>query len=121
MAPTTMRHQPNSAKPWRLTKPRKPRTTTSADRKATTKPRAMIEPGVDVDRVDVLVEVVGEGAGHGGHGQEERIFRRRALVGAEQQRADDGRAGARHAGDQRQALEEADAEAEAERIVHDVV
>ena len=46
MAPTTMRHQAKSAKPWRETNPRKPRTTTSADRKATTKPSAMSSPAL---------------------------------------------------------------------------
>ncbi len=100
--PTTIRHQPNSAKPCRLTKPRKVFTTISAEMKAATKPMAMIGGAVEIDDVDVLVEVVDERPEHGRHGEEERELRRRALVGAEQQRADDGRARARHARDHRQ-------------------
>ena len=62
-----------------------------------------------------LVEIVGEGAGHGRHGEPERELGGRAPVGAEQHGADDGRARARHAGDHREALHEADHEIHRQR------
>lgn len=44
---------------------------------------------VEAQRVSRLVEVVGEGAGHGGDGEEERKLRRRSFVPAHQKRAGD--------------------------------
>ena len=73
---------------------------------------AMIGRSAADQHVAVLEQVEGEGADHGRHGEEEGEFRRRALVDAQQQRADDGRAGARRAGDQRQALEQPDLQVE---------
>ena len=70
--------------------------------------------------IAVLVEVVGECAGHGRHGEEEGELRRRALVGAHQQRADDCRARARSARNERQALEQPDLQAERQRELHHV-
>src|SRR5690606_20634487 len=70
---------------------------------------------VDRQDVTVLVEIVDEGAGHGGHGQEERELGRRTLVGPEKQRADDRRARARSAGNHSKALEKADPEIDRKR------
>ncbi len=60
--------------------------------------------------VAALPQIEREGARHGRHGEPERELGRRAPVGAEQHGRHDGRAGARHARDHRQALEHADQE-----------
>src|SRR5690242_5540372 len=71
------------------------------------------------DEVAALVEIVAEGPGHQRDGDEEAELGGRALVGAQQQRADDRGARTRHAGDQRQHLEQADIEAEERGILVD--
>ena len=45
-APTTIRHQPNTANPWRPTKPTKLRTTITAEMNAATKPIAIRMPAL---------------------------------------------------------------------------
>jgi tetratricopeptide (TPR) repeat protein len=54
---------------------------------------------VKAKRLTALVEVVGEGAGHGGNGQEKGKLRRRSFVPAHHQRAGNGGAGAGDPGD----------------------
>src|SRR5690606_7282110 len=63
------------------------------------KPDGDLAQRAPVENVAVLPEVIGEGGGHRRHREEERELRRRSLVGPEGQCADDGGAGAGHAGD----------------------
>ena len=68
----------------------------------------------------ILVEIENERSEHGRDRQEERELRRGALLAFHQKRAGDGRAGARHAGDDRQALEDADEKRQPKRKAHGV-
>ncbi len=91
--------------------------------KAATKPTAMLMSAAFVSGVVDLVEVVGEGAGHGRHGEEERELRRRPLVAAEEnhRRPTVAPEPRQVPGIIAQALRDADAEIDDERIVHGVV
>jgi hypothetical protein len=71
--------------------------------------------------VSVLEEIIGKGAGHGGHREKERKLRRRALVRAHQKSARDGRARARNARHHGQRLAKADGHTQPQRIVHCIV
>ncbi len=80
----------------------------------------------DADVIDrhlaaVLVEIIGERADHGRDREKERELRRRALVAAEQHRRHDAGAGARYAGDHRDALRDADPQIHHQRIARGVV
>jgi hypothetical protein len=107
--PTPIRHQANSEKPCLETIVEQVLHHETPAMKAVMKPTD--DDGVvHRQHVAVLVEIEREGAGHGRHGEKERELRRRALVGAHQQRAGDGRTRSRRAGNHRQALAQPDLE-----------
>ena len=89
--PRPIRYQANGVKPRRWMKSSDHLTTNSAERKAASDPRRSAWRCRGEDR-PVLVEIVGEGPGHGRDGEKERELRPPPAAPPQQQRADDGRA-----------------------------
>ena len=112
IAPMTMRHQPKGAKPWRATKSSDG---LDHDQAATTK-RGDEADGDDgrrrrrSARSRLSQRSSAKAPTMVGMARKKENSAAARLSHAEQQAADDGRARARHAGDHRQALEQADAQ-----------
>ena len=107
-APTAMRYQANTPKPWRLTKRTNGFTTTRADRNAADEADRDQPAAMPVQRLPVLVEVVDRRPEHGRDGEEEGELGRSRTVHAQNARSHDRGARARDAGDHGQALAETD-------------
>ena len=107
-APSAIRYQPKGVKPMRPITDSTQRTVDQRHDEGGrgSPPRSGRRPPRDL--VARLQQAVGGGRQHGRDGEDEAELGRRAPVHPQQQRGDDGGAGARGAGDHRQRLAEAD-------------
>ncbi len=119
--PTTIRHQAKGVKPWREMKARKPRTTTRPGEEGGHEADRDQRHVVGVEDLVVLVEVVGEGARHRRHGEEEGEFGGRALGRAPSASRRRSSRGARDTGHHGDHLEEADLQRHQRRDLVDVI